>query len=392
MLDVSCATTMHPQVQKALRRWAESGLVDSATADRLRAFEIAREKTSGLRWPVLLALAFGGLMLSAGVLLFVAAHWEDLSPAARFSLVLLVTGLFHGAGAAATGRFAALARVLHAAGTAALGAGIFLAGQIFHLQEHWPGGVMMWAAGAWIAYAVLRDWPQLILAAMLTPCWLLGEWIVATRRFSGEQQVESQGLLLLALTYFTLRTKEKDGPVERALMWIGGIALIPCTIFAAERWWYWQGPIVPVRLLILGWALGLGLPLALAYWRRGRAAWMNLVAALWVVLLGSMAAILHEQAMESLFKHFWRDFGLYLWLWIGALGLIWWGMHEGRKERVNLGVASFGITVLTFYFASVMDKLGRSVSLIGLGLLFLLCGWFLEKSRRRLLARLEALL
>jgi uncharacterized membrane protein len=39
-----------------------------------------------------------------------------------------------------------------------------------------------------------------------------------------------------------------------------------------------------------------------------------------------------------------------------------------------------------------MDKLGRSVSLIGLGLLFLLCGWFLEKSRRRLLARLEALL
>jgi hypothetical protein len=147
-----------------------------------------------------------------------------------------------------------------------------------------------------------------------------------------------------------------------------------------------------VRLLILGWALGLGLPLALAYWRRGRAAWMNLVAALWVVLLGNMAAILHEQAMESLFKHFWRDFGLYLWLWIGALGLIWWGMHEGRKERVNLGVASFGITVLTFYFASVMDKLGRSVSLIGLGLLFLLCGWFLEKSRRRLLARLEALL
>jgi hypothetical protein len=36
-----------------------------------------------------------------------------------------------------------------------------------------------------------------------------------------------------------------------------------------------------------------------------------------------------------------------------------------------------------------MDKLGRSASLIGLGLLFLLGGWLLEKTRRRLVARLE---
>jgi len=33
-----------------------------------------------------------------------------------------------------------------------------------------------------------------------------------------------------------------------------------------------------------------------------------------------------------------------------------------------------------------MDKLGRSASLVGLGILFLLGGWLLEKARRRVLA------
>ena len=53
---------------------------------------------------------------------------------------------FHLGGAYAD-RVPALALTLHACGTAALGGGIFLAGQIFHLQEHWPGGLMLWARG-----------------------------------------------------------------------------------------------------------------------------------------------------------------------------------------------------------------------------------------------------
>jgi uncharacterized membrane protein len=75
---------------------------------------------------------------------------------------------------------------------------------------------------------------------------------------------------------------------------------------------------------------------------------------------------------------------------IGSIGLIAWGLHEARKERINLGVAGFALTVLAFYFSTVMDKLGRSASLIGMGLLFLLGGWLLEKTRRRLVATLES--
>jgi uncharacterized membrane protein len=69
--------------------------------------------------------------------------------------------------------------------------------------------------------------------------------------------------------------------------------------------------------------------------------------------------------------------------------MIAWGVKELRRERINLGIVGFGITVMTFYFSNVMDKLDRSASLIGLGVLFLGMGWALERTRRKLVARVQ---
>ncbi len=111
-----------------------------------------------------MALAFGGLMLGAGVLLFVAAHWDTLSPGERFAMVVAMVAIFHGAGAVAASRHnRSFGIVMHGLGTASLGAAIFLTGQIFNLESHWPSGVMLWAAGAWIAWALRRDWLQLAI-------------------------------------------------------------------------------------------------------------------------------------------------------------------------------------------------------------------------------------
>ncbi len=51
-----------------------TGLPASETAERIRAYQAGQDKHLGLRWPTLLAIALGGLLLGAGVLLFVAAH------------------------------------------------------------------------------------------------------------------------------------------------------------------------------------------------------------------------------------------------------------------------------------------------------------------------------
>lgn len=382
---------MNPKLDTVLKRWEAARVVDAATAERIRAYEVEQGKSAGMRWPVILAISMGGLLLCAGVLLFVEAHWDVLSPAERFSLVLLLVAAFHAGGAVTAERLAVLSSVLHTTGTAALGAGIFLAGQIFNLEEHWPGGFLLWALGAWLGWLVLRDWPQLLLAAILTPVWLAGEWDVRAGMYMGNERVASQSLLLLAITYFTVRPADQSSAIRRALMWLGGLALIPATFVAAERWW---GGHYEARgsaaVLVVGWVVGFGLPLALAYWLRGRGAWMNLVAAFWVVVLGTMGTTSETDAARNLFLYFWREAGVYLWCGLGSIAMVAWGLKEFRRERINMGVAGVALTVVVYYFANVLDKLGRSISLIGFGALFLVGGWVLERTRRRLMARLNA--
>jgi hypothetical protein len=59
------------------------------------------------------------------------------------------------------------------------------------------------------------------------------------------------------------------------------------------------------------------------------------------------------------------------------------------RALVNLGIVYFGLAVTWFYFSNIYDEVGRSLGLIGLGILFLAGGWVLEKARRGLLARMS---
>src|SRR5437870_6605228 len=122
-------------LEKRLERWVLAGVVDASTAARIRTFEESQSPSERLRWPVLLAVALGGVLLCAGVLLFVAAHWDELSPTWRFTLVLFLVALFPIAGALTEERFPALSTTFYAIGTVCVGAGIFLTAQIFNLQE-----------------------------------------------------------------------------------------------------------------------------------------------------------------------------------------------------------------------------------------------------------------
>ena len=71
-----------------------------------------------------------------------------------------------------------------------------------------------------------------------------------------------------------------------------------------------------------------------------------------------------------------------------AIFLAWWGVRQASRALLNLGMVAFAASVVWFYFSSIFDKVGRSLGLIGLGLLFLLGGWALERTRRRLSAQI----
>lgn len=244
---------------------------------------------------------------------------------------------------------------------------------------------MLWALGAWAAWAFLRDWPQAALAAMITPAWLASEWFVATKVWYQSSPVLTAGLLLLAISYITAILPEKNTPMRKTLVWIGGLTLIPAAalVTLSGKFAHWHQLPMPWHYHIFGWVAAYLFPLALAWWLRGKHVWLNVVAAFWVAALTATSLLYRADYVNVI-----GDMISYALCALGSIGLIAWGLKEDRKERVNLGIAGFALTVLFFYFSALMDKLGRSVSLIGLGLLFLLGGWLLEKVRRRLISKI----
>ncbi|MGA2978712.1 MAG: DUF2157 domain-containing protein [Terriglobales bacterium] len=367
------------QLDPQLQRWVEAGLLDSRTAERIRDFEASRESPA-TRWPVVFAIAFGSIMVAAGILLFVAAHWEDLSPTERFALVLVMIAGFHLAAGALMPRLRSLGMALHAVGTATLGAGIFLAAQIFNLQEHWPEGILLWAIGAAVSCLVLRDWLQATLTALLVPAWIASEWSVRAEHFQGNERILIQFLAMVAITYLSARRDKEDSYFRRALVWSGGIALLPaCALLAASgREWYWDNrrPPMSFSLHAAGLLIAFLLPLLAAWLLRGKAIIRNVGFALWVFFVGLLDS---RDVLQNMIAY-----GACA---LAAMGLVYWGLQEQRRERINLGVAGFAITITVFYFSNVMGKLGRSASLVGFGLFFLLGGWKLEQLRRKLVAR-----
>jgi uncharacterized membrane protein len=366
---------------RLLTRWTAAGVVDDDTAARIRAFETSHASASRWNWPVWLALGFGALTLAAGVLLFVSAHWENLSPLTRIALVTSLVAVFHAAAAGVAERFPAMSVALHAVGTIALGAGIYLAGQIFNLEEHWPGGLMLWALGAALAAALLKAWPQTALVGILAPAWLVSEWLVAIEHhnWSGDLEPLATGLFLLAIAYFTAaRSGTTPDPHRRTLIRLGGLALPFATLFLSITAFEPRvfGPHSSEPLFGIGWIVAIGLPLILATIARRRIPWLQLGAVVWVLFFVQLEPLIGETA-------------LYVWLALGAAGLAWFGVSESRVEHINMAAALFAATVVAFYFSNVMDKLGRSASLIGLGILLLAGGWGIERMRRGLVLQVK---
>lgn len=376
---------MKGSLQSALERWTAAGLVDAAQADRIRGWETAHGGERAGSHLAILAFAFGGLLLVAGVLLFVAANWDSLAPGARFALVLAMIAVFHAGGAVASRSSAALAATLHAAGTGALGAGIYLSGQIFHMAEHWPGALMLWSIGAALAWGLLRQWPQMLWLAVLAPAWLWGEWFEAQPPMAGWRGMDAMtlGLFLLACAYLMASAPEAREPWRRTLTWLGAIAIIPAA--AAIAWSDFASlqaldeaqAELGTRGRMMAWSLAIVIPAGVAWILREReAAWIA-VAVAW-----GLALLWVNPRPDS------GELLLWLLYALGAVLLVLWGIRDGQRLAVNVGVLAFAFAVLGFYFSSLYDKLGRALGLIGVGVIFIGGGWLLERARRRLLGRI----
>lgn len=384
-----------------LNRWRKAGVLDAEAEDRIRAFE--KQQAAGashgldlarMGWQGTVALVLGAILLACGVVLFVSAHWDSLGPAARYSVAVLLVAAFHLAGGLVREKHLALSTALHGIGTAATGAAIALVGQIFNLQEQWPVAILLWALAAAAGWLLLRDEVQQTLTLLLVPAWILSELEFQMVGATGENVFLGRILLVWAVLYLTFFRNSSRRIVQGILFAAGAVAALTGTVYMLGGWVSWSSTqsFVPFSVAVWAWAALAAVPLAVAafHGHKGLVPIACAIAYAWALpwCQSSRAAFLVAHVQGRILSE--PNLAAHALVTLFAVFLCYWGMRLTSRALVNFAIAAFAISVAWFYFSDIYTRVGRSIGLIGLGVLFLLGGWALERARRRLIAGMNA--
>ena len=170
-----------------LAKWREDGLISDEAARKIAArYDIDLSGANERRSFVLKLVAY--LFLALSLFTLVGANWEELPRAVRLIIVLgiLAAVNFSGVLAQKNGK-ETQATTLFFLGNFCYGAAIVLVAQIYHLGEHMPDGVLLWAVGALALGLATRKSIITLQALILGLVWFLMEF-----EFSGV----SHGFLL----------------------------------------------------------------------------------------------------------------------------------------------------------------------------------------------------
>ncbi len=173
-----------------LAKWREDGLVSDEAAHKIAArYDIDLAGANERRSFILKLVAY--LFLALSLFTLVGANWEELPRALRLIIVLgiLAAVNFSGVWAQKNGK-ETQATTLFFLGNFCYGAAIVLVAQIYHLGEHMPSGVLLWAVGALALGLATRKSIIALQALILALIWFLMEF-----EFSG---VSHEFLLFIA--------------------------------------------------------------------------------------------------------------------------------------------------------------------------------------------------
>lgn len=157
----------------ALPAWRQQGLIGPEQAEGILALyeddELVRERR---RSAVSFALfGLGAFLLGLAVLLLIGFNWEAMPREAKLAVALAVIGGAHALALRLRRTSPAVGEVVFFLGCLFYGAGIWLVGQAFHLDAHYPDGVFWWAVGV-LPFALVLD----SLMIHLLFVWLLATW------------------------------------------------------------------------------------------------------------------------------------------------------------------------------------------------------------------------
>ena len=392
-----------------VEHWSASGMISGEQARAiLGSYDFPEAAEAPRNRLVTVLLIMGAVLVGLGVILFVAANWQEISSGVKLAMMFVGVPVIYGAGFLLRYRldYPRVGTALIFLGCIAYGAAVHLVAQTYHIPVNHPNLVLYWFLGVLPLAYVVRSQPVLVLA-LVTGLAAVGfrgqEWLL------DEHFIPSLAMplyLTLGLALFAVGRLHGSFPSVRLFMPTFQLIGLLITFGILYSWgfgdlWDWTDR-------SRDYPKALWFPVTLEYWAIAAVTVAALVAVwVWMALYARrqaqpLAGLLAE-APPSLVLLLFAGVVVFLPLdggtvyplvanllfGLGVVGLAYLGYFRGREALINLSIGFFSVWIFTRYFEYSFDLLDRSIVFIIAGLLLLVGGFLLERARRRVLQSLR---
>ncbi len=158
MTKLSIPVPVRRWLRDALPAWQEQGLVSPEQAEGILALyeddeRVSERRRSGVSFAL---FGLGAFLFGLAALLLIGFNWEAMPREARLATALAVIAGTHALAFRLRRTSPTVSEVVFFLGCLFYGAGIWLIGQAFHLDAHYPDGVFWWAVGV-LPFALVLD-------------------------------------------------------------------------------------------------------------------------------------------------------------------------------------------------------------------------------------------
>ena len=165
----------YKKLQEKLPQWQIQGWLDDVSAAAILNDAYSDANNANLKsHKISFILGLMGVMLRAvGAISFFAANWQGMSKLFKLSLLFSsMTGAYLAAAwALSEQRYPALGQSFLLLGVLLFGNNIILIAQIYHIDSHYPNGILLWTVGALISTIIMRSEAVLIASSILALLW-----------------------------------------------------------------------------------------------------------------------------------------------------------------------------------------------------------------------------
>jgi uncharacterized membrane protein len=392
---------MNKAIEKAFGLWLSDGLLDETQVSALRA-SLEREQ-EGKSSPAITVIAtFGSVLIGLGILLFVASNWPGMGALERV-LAVFAAYLLSVLLASVTERrgLPRVASSLWLLTTLSVGAYMFLLGQLFNYSlTYWQAPFLWMIAALTMGYARNSKAHGMLAVplALLALGWFGGgsgwfmddqlEFLVSSGGLRPIFPLIGVGLVALAVIAGRARNESLNFLLSPCRAWAGLLISAPLVILSVDAelimlfdiYWTTKQIVITVAVFaLIGGVFAGGQRLA-SYIMLGFAVVMLLL----LIPVGANETVLKQIRHDDVI-HMFTIFTVFA----TAVAAAAFGARLNSAMMINFGVSSAAIIIFIQYFSWSFILLQRSLAFIVGGALLIVTAIFLERQRRKLIARIS---